>query len=396
MSNDSISVTTQKGWFSRLGSAFGGVLTGLALVVASIILLSWNEGRSVQSIRTNNEGAKTVTSVSSERVDAANNGKLIHLTAAAQADGARVDAALGIATEGLGLKRDVQYYQWVETSKSETRTKLGGGEETVTTYAYNLEWTQMAQDSSQFQQPAGHQNPPTNLEDATFVADQARVGAFTLDRDSLQQVSIDTPLNMTAEQAQAAQTALGKPVTVAENGLYVGSNPTAPQVGDMKVSYSFAPQGTTLSLIGAQTNGTLRPYPTKAGSPLLMVSNGTASAAEMFAEAKAANKVMTWILRGVGVAVMIAAFGMVLGPLGVLADVLPLFGKIVRMGTGLVAGALGISISLVVIALSWLAFRPLLGIGLLVVAGGVIGFLIWRAKSAPAAAKAAEAPTPAN
>jgi len=383
MSNDSISLATQKGWFSRLGSAFGGVLTGLALVVASIILLSWNEGRSVQSIRTNNEGAKSVTSVAADRLDAANEGRLIHLTATAQAEGQRLDAALGISTEGLSLKRDVQYYQWVETSKSETRTKLGGGEETVTTYAYNLEWSQMAQDSSQFQQPNGHQNPPTTLEDASFVADQAKLGAFTLDRGSLQQVPADTPLNMSAEQAQAAQTALGKTVSVSENGLYVGANPAIPQPGDMKISYSVAPQNTTLSLIGAQTNGVIRPYPTKAGIPLLMVRSGTASPAEMFAEAKAANKTLTWILRVVGVVVMIAAFGMVLGPLGVLADVLPLFGKIVRVGTGLVAGALGISISLVVVALSWLAFRPLLGLGLLAVAGGVIGVLIWRAKAKP-------------
>lgn len=380
MSNDSISVTTQKGWFSRLGSAFGGVLTGLVLLVASIILLSWNEGRSVQSIRTNNEGAKSVTSVTADRLDAANEGRLIHLTAPALAEGQRMDAALGISTEGLSLKRDVKYYQWVETSKSETRTKLGGGEETVTTYAYNLEWTQMAQDSSQFQQPTGHQNPPTHLDDASFIADQAKLGAFTLDRDALQQVSADKPLAMTAENAAAAQTVLGKPVTVAENGLYVGANAATPQPGDMKIAYSLAPQNTTLSLIGAQTQGTVRPYPTKAGTPLLMVRNGTASAAEMFAEAKAANKTLTWILRGVGVAVMIAAFGMVLGPLGVLADVLPLFGKIVRMGTGLVAGALGLSISLVVVAASWLAFRPLLGIGLILLAAGVIGFLIWRAK----------------
>ena len=380
MSNDSISVTTQKGWFSRLGSAFGGVLTGLALIVASIILLSWNEGRSVQSIRANNEGAKSVTSVSADRVQSANEGKLIHLTAPAVADGQRVDSALGISTEGLSLKRDVQYYQWVETSKSETRTKLGGGEETVTTYDYKLEWTQMAQDSSQFHQPNGHQNPPVTLEDASFVADQARAGAFTLDGEALQQVSADKPLTMTAEQAATASAALGKPVSMADNGLYVGANPASPQAGDVKVAYFIAPQNATLSLIGAQTNGVIRPYPTKAGSPILMVRSGTASAAEMFAAAKAANKTLTWILRAVGVVVMIAAFGMVLGPLGVLADVLPLFGKIVRMGTGLVAGALGLTVSLVVVALSWLAFRPLLGIGLLVIAAGVIGFLIWRAK----------------
>lgn len=381
MSNDPVSVTTQTNWFSRLGSAFGGVLTGLCLVVASIILLSWNEGRSVQAIRTHKEGADVVKPVPADRIQSAHEGQLIHLTAPASAEGQRLDTALGIASEGLRLTRQVQYYQWVETSKSESRTKLGGGEETVTTYSYNLEWTATPQDSSRFHQAAGHHNPTPVLKNADFIADQARAGAFTLDQDALQQVTAETPLTLTAEQASTASAALNTPVSVLDNSLYIGPNSATPQAGDMKVAYSLVPQNQILSLIGAQTSGVIRPYPTKAGSSILMVRAGTASAEEMFAQAKAANKTMSWILRGVGVVVMIAALGMVLSPLGVLADVVPLFGSIVRMGTGLVAGALGLTLSVLVIALSWIAFRPLLGIGLIALAASIAAFLIWRARS---------------
>ncbi len=381
MSNDTVSVTSQRGWFARLGSAFGGVLTGLALILASIILLGWNEGRSVQSIRSNNEGARVVTPVAATALQASNEGRLVHLTAPAVADGHRIDTDLGIQAEALGLQRKVQYFQWIETSRSETRTKLGGGEETVTTYAYDKAWTDSPQDSSSFHQPAGHQNPAATLADASFLADQARLGAFRLDRDGLQQVSAQTPLNLTEDEARAAAAQLGQAVSLAENGLYIGANPAAPQVGDMKVTYLVAPQNQVLSVIGAQTNGVLRPYPTRAGAPLLMVTAGTASADEMFAQARSANQVLTWILRVVGVVVMIAAFGMVLAPLGVLADVVPLFGKVVRMGTGLVAAALGLCISAVVIAASWIVFRPLVGLGLLAMAGAAIGFLVWRARA---------------
>lgn len=390
MSNDTVSVTSQRGWFARLGSAFGGVLTGLALILASIILLGWNEGRSVQSIRSNNEGARVVTPVAATALQASNEGRLVHLTAPAVADGHRIDTDLGIQAEALGLQRKVQYFQWIETSRSETRTKLGGGEETVTTYAYDKAWTDSPQDSSSFHQPAGHQNPAATLADASFLADQARLGAFRLDRDGLQQVSAQTPLNLTEDEARAAAAQLGQAVSLAENGLYIGANPAAPQVGDMKVTYLVAPQNQVLSVIGAQTNGVLRPYPTRAGAPLLMVTAGTASADEMFAQARSANQVLTWILRVVGVVVMIAAFGMVLAPLGVLADVVPLFGKVVRMGTGLVAAALGLCISAVVIAASWIVFRPLVGLGLLAMAGAAIGFLVWhaRAQASPRLAQA--------
>jgi hypothetical protein len=381
MSQDPISVTTRTSWLSRLGSAFGGVLTGLALIVASVCLLAWNEGRSVQSIRANKEGATTVTAVSPDRIAPANEGRLIHVTAPAAAEGQRADAALDVSAEGLLLSRKVEYFHWVETSRSEARTRLGGGEETVTTYSYDRRWTPTPQDSTGYQQAAAHQNPSPAIKDAAFHAEQARLGAFTVDRAVLDQVSADQPLGATEAQATTASTALSRPVRVQNGALYVGANPAAPQVGDMRISYLVAPQNQVLSIVGAQAGETIRPYATKAGSPILMVRKGTASADEMFEQAKAANQTLGWILRGVGVAVSIAAFGMVLAPLGVLVDVVPLFGSIVRMGTGLVAGAAGLIVSALVIASAWIVYRPLLGVALIAVAAGVTGFLIWRARS---------------
>jgi hypothetical protein len=384
MSQDPISVTTRTSWLSRLGSAFGGVLTGLALIVASVCLLAWNEGRSVQSIRANKEGATTVTAVSPDRIAPANEGRLIHVTAPAAAEGQRADAALDVSAEGLLLSRKVEYFHWVETSRSEARTRLGGGEETVTTYSYDRRWTPTPQDSTGYQQAAAHQNPSPAIKDAAFHAEKARLGAFTVDRAVLDQVSADQPLEATEAQAATASTALSRPVRVQDGALYVGANPAAPQVGDMRISYLVAPQNQVLSIVGAQAGETIRPYATKAGSPILMVRKGTASADEMFEQAKAANQTLSWILRGVGVAVSIAAFGMVLAPLGVLVDVVPLFGSIVRMGTGLVAGAAGLIVSALVIASAWIVYRPLLGVALIAVAAGVTGFLIWRARAKPA------------
>lgn len=383
MSQDQISVTTNTSWFSRLGGAIKGVVFGLVLVLGSIFLLSWNENRSINSIRTNNEGASAVVSVDVNRVDAANEGKLVHVSAPAVAAGQRVDTQAGVAVDGLVLKRTVEYYQWVETSQPETRTKLGGGQETVTTYSYAMDWTNVPQDSASFNQPQGHQNPTVTLKDAEYVAEQANIGAFKADASVVGQLTADTPYVPSSEQVQAAAVALGKPATLQDNGVYVGANPVVPQVGDMKVSYRYVPQNTVVSAIGAQTQGSLTPYVAKSGNSILMARSGTASAAEMFQAAKAANKTMTWILRGVGVAAMIAAFGMILAPLGVLGDVVPFIGSIVRMGTGLIAGVLGAALSLIVIAIAWIVVRPLLGIALLAVAGAAVAGVIWMRKRKP-------------
>lgn len=389
MSNDSISTTTRTSWLSRLGSAFGGVLTGLALIVVGIGLLAWNEGRSVQAIRVNKEGSGSVISVAADRIIPANEGRLIHVSAPAVAEGQRRDTALGVAADGLLLTRTVEYFQWVETSQSEKRTRLGGGEETVTTYSYDRQWTRTPVDSSNFQQSAGRQNPVPAIKDARFEAETARIGAFKLDRAVLDQVSADSPLPVNASQAASAATVLGRPVQVNEDGFYIGANPAAPQVGDMRVTYLIAPQNGTLSLIGSQTAGGIQPFPTKAGSPILMVRSGAASADQMFAQAKAANQTLSWILRGVGLVVLIAAFGMVLGPLAVLADVVPLFGSIVRMGAGFVAGSIGMIVAVIVIAASWVLYRPLVGLGLLAVAGGLVALLLWRSRSRSASQRGA-------
>lgn len=63
MSQDNVTVTTNTSWFARIGNAIKGVLVGFVAVLISIVLLSWNEGRSIQSIRSNNEGARIVVPV---------------------------------------------------------------------------------------------------------------------------------------------------------------------------------------------------------------------------------------------------------------------------------------------------------------------------------------------
>jgi hypothetical protein len=69
---------------------------------------------------------------------------------------------------------------------------------------------------------------------------------------------------------------------------------------------------------------------------------------------------------------------MILRPLSVMADVVPLVGNIVGAGTGLVAFLVALALSAVTIAVAWLVYRPLLGLALLAVAG-VVAFILIRA-----------------
>ena len=368
---DSFQVTSGSSWFSRLGKAFTGIVVGLILIVIGVALLFWNEGRAVKTYKTLKEGQGLVIDVASDAVDAAHDGQLVHLTADAVTDETLVDADFGVSANAIRLRRDVEMYQWKETEKSETRKKLGGGEETVTTYTYTREWSGMLNNTANFHEPAGHENPSEFPYDSmTLDAEQVAVGAFYLSPDLIAQLSDykDLPVRdipAGAEWPEGAQTDKG--------GIYLGADPAQPEVGDVRIKFSVVGQG-PVSVVAAQNGDTFAEYQTKAGGTIAMIVSGKVPAQQMFEDAISANTLITWLVRLGGFILLWIGFGLLFAPLSVLADIVPLFGALVGAATGLIAFLLALAVALAVIAIAWVFFRPLLGIALLVMAVAALFF----------------------
>jgi hypothetical protein len=102
-----------------------------------------------------------------------------------------------------------------------------------------------------------------------------------------------------------------------------------------------------------------------------LVRYGAHSAADMFAQAQRENRIMTWLLRLGGVIAMFIGFMMILSPLVVVADVVPLIGNVLQAGAGIVSAILTAIIAPVVIAIAWLWYRPLISVAVLVVGFGI-------------------------
>ncbi|MDF1786434.1 MAG: TMEM43 family protein, partial [Verrucomicrobiales bacterium] len=75
----------------------------------------------------------------------------------------------------------------------------------------------------------------------------------------------------------------------------------------------------------------------------------------------------------------------IVGPLAVLGDVIPFIGSLIRGASGFVAFALAGVLSLVVIAIAWFTYRPMLSIPLLVGAGALAWWVARRGKGEAAA-----------
>lgn len=352
---------TNQGWFSRLADSIKGILFGIVLFLIAFPLLFWNEGRAVKQAQAITEGKGSVVSVAPDKVDPANQGKLVHMSGQATADGSLEDAEFGVASEGaIRLRRQVEMYQWKQDSKSEKRKKLGGGEETVTTYTYEKVWSDDPIDSSKFKE-SGHTNPGKfPVEALTEDAGTVHVGAFTLGDALTSQIDAWKTLPVDGKAPAG--------MTTANGGFYKGKDPNNAQIGDLKITYQVV-EPTQVSLVAVQSGNTFEPFVATSGNQIMDLVVGQKSAAEMFQQMEDTNNLMTWGIRALGCFLMFLGLTLMMHPLSVLADVVPMFGNLVGFGTGLIAFMAAASLSLLTIAVGWIAYRPLLGITLLVLAG---------------------------
>lgn len=391
---DEYSEVTRVSWFRRLLDSVKSVVVGLLMFFVSFPLLWWNESRAVQTARSLDEGAGAVVSVSADKVDASNEGKLVHLSALAQSDSALKDSDFGVEQKGIKLVRSVEMYQWVESKREETVKKVGGSEEKKTTYRYDQQWSPTWQDSKAFKVQDGHGNPEMPYGVAEQVAQNVALGAFALPAEMAQRIEGAAPLPAEPAWLERVTPTLRGKVKIAGGALYVRPavakgdfDPAQAEVGDLKVHFSLV-KAAEVSVVAQQRGSSFVPFQTKAGDALSMIKNGRHSAEAMFASAKEASETLTWILRAVGFLLMAIGIGMVLRPLAVVADVVPLFGGMLRLGIFFASLAVAVPLSVLTIGVAWIAVRPVLGaallvLGVAVVVGAVL--LVRRRKAAVAA-----------
>ena len=389
MAEDSFTEVTSQSWLERIGKSLSGILFGILLVVIAFPLLFWNEGRAVARAKALAEGAAAVVSIAPDTIDPANEGRLVHLSGQASTDAILSDPDLAISAPGIRLERQVEMYQWEEDRHSETKEKLGGGTETVTTYSYKKHWSTRAIDSSHFKKPEGHGNPgQMPLGPRTIQADSVHIGAFRLSSGLTAKIGGARPLTLDGVGDDVPQTLAGLPTQVSGTTIYAGNDPANPAIGDLRIGYRIVEPG-PISLVSRQSGDSFEPYRTSNGQTVELLDNGIVGAEAMFQAAVERNNLLTWVLRGAGVLLMFLGFGMILRVLRVLAAVVPLFGQIVGFGIGLVAGVVALSLSLITISIAWLFYRPLVGVPLLV-AGIALPLLIKLLGNKPAAAPGAE------
>jgi len=374
---DSFTETTHQSWLSRLGQSIMGMLVGLGLIVGATILVFWNEGRAVQTARSLTEGEGLVIDGDAAKVDPAHEGKLIHVSGELATKLPLTDPEFGISTPAARLVRTVEVYQWKEESRTETRKNLGGSEDKVTTYTYTLVWSEPRLDSSRFHDPGGHENPQLRYRRLEVAARDAMLGAFRPGEAALRRLAANEEFRIDPAAAPTLRDRFGF-ATVDDGRIFVGADPARPRLGDIRVSYLVARIG-PVSLIGRQSGVDFTEFPTQAGDRLLMASAGMVSANDMFKAAESENRMLTWILRGVGAVLMFIGFALIGQPLSVIGSIVPFIGDVFAAGVGLIAVLMTAMVMPVVVAVAWFWYRPLISIAALAIGAGIVALVRMRA-----------------
>jgi len=354
MANTFTTVTNQS-YGGRIMNSIIGVPVGIILILGSSIMLYLNEGRIDYS-----KIASKSQAVNASQVDQSQNGKFVSVTGSVSTDQQIGDGQYLKPGYYVAIQRNVEEYAWTETANSNTQNNIGGSSTTTTTYTYNLQWTDQPEDSSNFKQPSGHQNPPLALNNTEVLADNAKVGAYSFDPKSikindqedinLNSSNVNIPVPTTTTSTTTTSDPLSNVVLASPEYLYEGNGTlTSPQVGAIRISYKGLLPGTNATVFGTLNNGAITSYAFSSKNSFYEIINGDRQTAIQTLNNQ--YQATIWLFRAIGVGLLWFGLTLLFGPLDAILDFIPIVGEIGKILIAIitlpVALILGVSIILI-------------------------------------------------
>jgi uncharacterized protein (TIGR02996 family) len=352
-----------------------GSYIGILLALLALGLLVWAENYAVATTRGLEEGAGKVVEVKADKVDAANEGKLVHVSGEATTAEPLVDPDFGISTPVLKLMRTVETYQWKETKK-ETKKD----DKTITSYTYSKEWA-TSKPKTNFEDPKGHVNPEeVPYKELELASSSAKLGAFMLTENQLKQMKGREPLAITDDLLkQRAAESKDRGELGSDGKLFVSQSGSShvgePEVGDVQVSY-FVAKPQVITVVAKQTADTFAPYESSAGTHVDIIEPGAHDTKAMFAAAHGNSRIVHWAIRIFLTLLLAPAIFLMIRPMA-LESGFDLMGKRVNIGFLVFATFAATGIMLVVVGVRWLIYQPVFGGEVLAIGIATLFIMRW-------------------
>ena len=346
---------TRRGFGQNLMNSVVGVLIGLVMFILAFPVLWWNQGRI-------NLGKVAETSIPVTSVEAANDGQLVAAAGTLTIDGTLGDEPYLDPGDYVLIERKAEMYAWVEHKESSSKDKVGGGTETTTTYTYQKDWTSSPEQSSGFRHPEGHRNPEMPIKSTTRYVPEAKVGPFSWQPADCK-VSATEDLTLSPDIVDLTRVANSisngwRRPRLEGDSIYIGpGTPSAPDIGDLKISFRVRRPGTNVTVFGQQQGGQLTTFVYKGKAKLFRLFDVDRAAA--IEKLKVEHKILGWAIGIGGFLLMWIGMTMVFGPLIAVAKIIPFLGQIGERAVGCATFPLAAVLSLIIVFVSKVVHSPI-------------------------------------
>jgi len=341
----------EQSFAKKLISSITGIVFGIALFLGSFAVLFYTEGRTNYS-----DIAKKAVPVA-EMTEEKDFG---YVTGDLSTEELLGDDFL-FEDEYIAIKRKVEVYAWEEDVTTENE---------VDYYSYSLDWVSEPQDSYEFSEPYGHENIQKGIQDAEKTVMEAKIGSYDVDIDSLRLPGFE-PLKLNETNTYV------DPLTseiVSNEYLYIGrSGYGFPQVGDMRVSYSVLPSGKKVTVFGDLEGNELSAHYGEDEKKLFRAFYGNVD--DAYSKLESEYKAMGWALRILGFLMMWIGLMMIIRPVTVLLDLIPVLGGVGKFLFSLITFIIALVLSAIISATS-MVLHNIIGIVVIIVVIGVILYFI--------------------
>ncbi len=344
---------------------FVGVILGILFVIGGVFILFFNERNSVKNIKSISEARNVLVLAETAPIKSENEGSLVALNGKLSYDNEYLyDSFFGVRSEKKTYKmqRFVEMYQWKEENDSDSKDKS----------VYKKVWRSSIINSDLFNDK-NYVNPSVIPYDSLVIyADNVELGDYAISSDNLKSV-------LTDEDVLITDASLPLGYSLQRNYITNSNDISSPEIGDIRISYKMV-NSNDFSIVAMQTGNTLIDYITEQGKTIHLSSSGLISGSELINKLESDNTTLKWILRIVGIVLISFGFAGLISPINKILNLVPFVGNRISGLLSLMALLLGSAVSFIIIGISWVIYRPVLGVLLLILATLFIVGLVYLVK----------------
>jgi len=360
---------TRNWYWSRLWNSLKWVLFWVLLIIWSIILLWWNEWRTVDVASWLSSAEKITINGSIDEINTDLEWKLVYNKGFVDTKNWVLDNIFLIEWKFLKLDRVVEMYQWNQEVKEKREDNLWWSETVIKTYSYNQKWDTKRLDSINYKE-LWHTNPTYWLyKNKNTVSSDIKIWEFSLNQSYISKLDNYTNYNISNDDFIKYKMSNNYNSVHDWNYIYIWTwSNNFPVVWDIRVSFKIA-NPWDLSIIWVQKWNTFVPYVAANDTTVALLEYWNISMEQMYINAQSANSLLAWILRWLWLFLMFVWFKLFFDIFVIIAKVIPFLSSVIEFWTITISFILTITIWWLTIAIAWFASRPIISL--------IIIWIIW-------------------